>query len=843
MPVPGTRNAPKFKGKKVSEFLDTLEALGDAAGIDADDLPFYVYRYCSSKVQNVIRNDRQFKAHNWDAARRHLVDLYGSEDTIPEKTPEQLRTWTKRFRKHGSISSLREADHYYREFHSIATPLLEDIEPLILKKEVQFLFYRGLPDDIRKRVKKRLPDGETTVISPPSIKNTRKILQALFNKHDIDAESRPRKHKHKNRKYDTSSSDESSDSDSSDSSSESDSEDELEKSSYKKKTANPTRAKEKEKRSDRIESPIANNPPLETRVPAVPTHDTADIPSITQLSQQLEQLRIALARATTSPAPQQAPPPPVRSTYPTQYPADPGSRVCFICKFENGVHRLGTHNCPEAAALVHEKLAKYSTTTGKLVRYDGTDLPRTPGNIATTLRNEQVNLKGLARAGHDLPPHMANTAGLLCNGSPFLPSDDDDNYFYSSQTNISQPVTRSQTNNNRHNPIQRPVTLQEQQEKLKIRLPPRPPAATRTPPTPPVTQPTIITPATDTSPPEPPVAADSVAPPAPNTREGWKRRKENKLEDVAMADLKDHSPPTRTGPAYRLTNEVQKMVDLDTVFKRMLDSTLTVTVAEVLAMSPEMQKRANLLTKLQKEYTAKSVRFAPIPGDESDSEIGYDAPIKTTLMSNSNIRMAFDPEADDVNKVENTMERFAHMVKAHTNEKPLLAMSTGRFQGTVNGIPATFMIDSGSELNLIPLGFFKSTGYPLDLEGQRWSLVGINGVTTPLAGCARNVPIEFGGHRFDHHFFVNGAENGNGEVILGQPWLQWHSVAVLYSREGTVQLEVYRRGNRDKTFRDQLSIPTVTVQICSPNSPRNTDTLHRCSHRATIEEVTDDEGN
>lgn len=106
------------------------------------------------------------------------------------------------------------------------------------------------------------------------------------------------------------------------------------------------------------------------------------------------------------------------------------------------------------------------------------------------------------------------------------------------------------------------------------------------------------------------------------------------MDDVAIADPKDHLPLTKTRSTYCLTNEIQKMVDLDMVFKCMLDPTLTVTAAEVLAMSPEMQKHVNLLTKPQKEYTAKTVRFASIPSNENNSENNYNVLIKTTLISN-----------------------------------------------------------------------------------------------------------------------------------------------------------------------------------------------------------------
>ena len=42
MPVPGTPDAPVFKGKHVNDFLDSLKMLADQALVDYGDLPAYV---------------------------------------------------------------------------------------------------------------------------------------------------------------------------------------------------------------------------------------------------------------------------------------------------------------------------------------------------------------------------------------------------------------------------------------------------------------------------------------------------------------------------------------------------------------------------------------------------------------------------------------------------------------------------------------------------------------------------------------------------------------------------------------------------------------------------------
>lgn len=107
----------------------------------------------------------------------------------------------------------------------------------------------------------------------------------------------------------------------------------------------------------------------------------------------------------------------------------------------------------------------------------------------------------------------------------------------------------------------------------------------------------------------------------------------------------------------------------------------------------------------------------------------------------------------------------------------------------------------------------------IDLNGARWKLKGINGGAVPLVGCCREVPVAIGGHRFDHHFFVNSETDKQG-VILRQPWLQWYTAALLYSRSGAVEMKVWKAG--DWKGRER---PTISICLCTANAPQNSDWL------------------
>ncbi|KAF8225297.1 hypothetical protein L208DRAFT_1306864, partial [Tricholoma matsutake] len=129
-------------------------------------------------------------------------------------------------------------------------------------------------------------------------------------------------------------------------------------------------------------------------------------------------------------------------------------------------------------------------------------------------------------------------------------------------------------------------------------------------------------------------------------------------------------------------------------------------------------------------------------------------------------------------------------IKIHTS--PLFAMTTGCFEGKIAGRPVIFMVDTGLELNLVSDELYRQTNLPLDVNGARWSLKGINGGAVPLMGCCCDVPLVCGGHHFDHHFFMSREGTGKQDIILGQPWLQWHSVSLLYSRMGVVEMCIWK---------------------------------------------------
>jgi len=129
---------------------------------------------------------------------------------------------------------------------------------------------------------------------------------------------------------------------------------------------------------------------------------------------------------------------------------------CFFC--DKTMHRLSLKFCPKVEVCIKEGLVAY-TPLGRLACSDGLELPHTfgsDGGVAKVLQEQHAassHLKGKAReASRDLPPNMANYAGLLYDGQEILSSE-----VFNASPSSMLAVTCSQKDKETHfDPIKRP---------------------------------------------------------------------------------------------------------------------------------------------------------------------------------------------------------------------------------------------------------------------------------------------------------------------------------------------------------------------------------------------------
>ena len=156
----------------------------------------------------------------------------------------------------------------------------------------------------------------------------------------------------------------------------------------------------------------------------------------------------------------------------------------------------------------------------------------------------------------------------------------------------------------------------------------------------------------------------------------------------------------------------------------------------------------------------------------------------------------------------------------------MLAMTTGVFTAKFCSQSLKFMVDMGSELNLIPEWLLSISGLALDFAGSQWSL---NGDPVRLWGCCMDVEVQIGSHQFDHHFFVSCEDMRGHDILLRQPWIQWYAAWIDYNREGIMKMMVWHDGDRSHW-------PSLALQLTVPDDPCNV-TAFWTNHTATYEEL------
>jgi len=331
----------------------------------------------------VIRALTLLSGDDWVAMRVYLTDLYGLNDSIPPNSPDCLCHWCSSHGESGSITSQKDVDKYYQDF----TALSSDLTPhKMLANDVYLCFYRGIPTSLHVRIKKHIPAANLKTSLPPMIVTLLGLLQAEFDKEDLDAKTA-----YVGLNLD-------SDSD-------------LSSSNLDKDIDKVILTKKKKKLSKRVA--------FEKTVPAVPIVEPVTLSLVDQLAKQMEELRLTHAEILRS----------VHKTSNANQNSMQTSREarCFFC--DSTGHWLGLQYCSEVKVCINEGLVAY-TPVGRLTRTDGSELPRafgSDGGVAKVLREQHAassHLKGKAReVSRDLPPHMANYAGLLFDGEEVLSSD------------------------------------------------------------------------------------------------------------------------------------------------------------------------------------------------------------------------------------------------------------------------------------------------------------------------------------------------------------------------------------------------------------------------------------
>ena len=824
LPLPTSKEAPHFTGSRVRQYLETIEHLGRAAGYTKNQLPPLILMYASSKVRKTMAQEGTvLNGNDWDVAKDLVLYYYGSAGAN-RCTPAKLRSFSESARKK-KITSRRQVDQYHRRFRQKAGSLVADQK--VTQAEADYLFYKGFHKGLRSSIKPRLvsvlagQNKQLLASTPPTMAETLSAARAQFDPDDIDYSTDDESTSDDSAPDSgDSSGDDSSDGSTNEGSSDGD---RSKRRRHKKKGKKTKRGRSREGRSHGSRSRAASKDKDERRgrmdtgdkrelrelVETVKGSQKGMVELVDSMKQFAVQTGISSSRSL------------FRDNSPANVPQMYGqARACFMCGKTEGVdldHRINIRDCPDTRDLIASDVIRFSPL-GVLVRADGSPLPRSPGpgtgGIAAILRQEANGNQSAKGKERDAPPHQqfARTVmnvGLCAGGRPVLGGS---TTAVSTETVYAFPTTRAQAKAGKDD-VEKQVRFEEERQA---------PTWKKTYRSPHVHKPADVAGEFTKK-----YGASQVpaAPHPANTEEGWREKQHQKARvDDATDDEGKNRPKMAKSNSYRFTSTIQEQISTDAVREQILDSKVTLSLREILGMSPELQRIMQALVKTRREFGVKAGEWAndDITADTVGEDVGTMAPDEPGAAL-----LTYNQETEDLHDI---LQRYASAVAI--GAKKHFAMTCGLVKGVFGSEKVTFLVDSGSELNLITRRVWEQTDVAIDEDGQRWSLRGIGGESVSLLGCARDAPVQIAGKNFDHSFFVSTREHGAYDGILGQPWLTWFSTDVSYNRAGPTYLRAYPSGDKTGAF--------ISVEICETNHPRNTDRLVLTSS-ARIEDADDDD--
>ncbi|RDX46646.1 hypothetical protein OH76DRAFT_1528166 [Lentinus brumalis] len=795
LPLKDDKNAPRFKGKHVEEFITSLEDIANANTVEVKQLPKAVVRYASSKVKSVLEAEVAFEGDDWDIAKERLRYIFGSLTHTHKPDPRKLRKFAELSAANNSVTSLVTLDQYNFEFSRRAGKLVQN--GAMSQRELNDLFHHGLPKRLRTAILKDLVD----VVRKRSGKGLSESNQPTKTEVWDTARDYYKAVDAMRKRAGTDSSSDESLSDSSaaaspSSSSDSDSDD---TSRDRRRKGRSSRSGKRRKRRSASTQPKRSSSEQDKPRERTHSHSDSEVEPLSRKDFQREFEAMTQRWFRDNGLNSYGPGP--SGSGPSHYQSRSfAPRMCYVCGKTEGMdldHLLGMHRCPETTRLVQDGFVIFSPVNGRLLFPNGQPLPSTdhmPQGIAAFLRDptRTVQQQTPAQARCDPPPHQASvmSVGLCLDGRPVL----------------SYPSVVSSSLGQAH---AFPVSTRSQGKlptaAKSVHWQDSAPLVDPAPTTPLVTPPA------------------SSRPPSVNTEKGWRDAQTDKARPSSTTYDDSTSRIRTTGrqSPLRFTSDVQDSVSVASLEDHILGTRVTLTLRECLGMSTSLQKRMAALVKTRRDFgsttqpresaTAQAASNAASVADSGSVAPHLEAEISFTQGSE---------HLDDL------LDRYAASIALADSRQ--FAMVSGVIQVVFAGRKADFLVDSGSELNLASQRLYNPKTMKLDEDGSRWTLRGIGGDPIALLGCALDVPVQLGGRNFDHHFFISSSHYGSHDGILGQPWLSFFAARFEYSRDGATTLRVHPSGTTEGL--------SVAVQMCPPRHPRNADRLVLTSK---VEEVSD----
>ncbi|KAF9062269.1 hypothetical protein BDP27DRAFT_1368980 [Rhodocollybia butyracea] len=640
MPVAGTNDAPFFEGKDTERYLKKILQHGAKAGIrNNDELVDYILDYCNTEVYESIQYlpafDPEVTTKTWALSSQRLIRLYRANNTPKDVSVEDLKQYCAAAYFNHPFECTADVDEYQMGFLKLSSALMK--RGRLTETYANELFITGIPKHLTGWIITRVPEQNQTISNPPAIDIVVDLLYKRLGKDSIDwnpYDTTIRKHDSAMKKVHFD------DSENSIRSRTDPVEDQRPQPQYipdSKSTKDEVDHIANQLRDLRLSMAEQSQQTLIARRVDPPLNATSRS-EIEQLNQQLREMQQTMAQLR-----QQTPLPGTNTGY--------GPATCFTC---GKVHPdpFKPSRCPVMPELVSEGLVKFDSETKRYNLPDGNSLPRVPkgesGGIARILRAAKANSS--MGGSRDVPPHAVGStrhASFSYDGMPVFSGDayavssleeseeyfDNEEEFYQHvydsrifEANSFPQLRSGRNTDNRFDPHSQRGRPQHDRSTTNVPVPtvPRPPVVT--PPTstatPPVTQKRLPaqlpTPSTskveDIRPPEGDVTMADPPPPTPmkkaptsvpkppnpiNREDGWKTSLPAKNPKTDSKPTEKALPP---GQHFKFTSEIQEKGNTMDIAKKIWDTTVTVSVKDLISASLDLQRHFADMTRTKQKY-------------------------------------------------------------------------------------------------------------------------------------------------------------------------------------------------------------------------------------------------
>jgi hypothetical protein len=228
--------------------------------------------------------------------------------------------------------------------------------------------------------------------------------------------------------------------------------------------------------------------------------------------------------------------------------------------------------------------------------------------------------------------------------------------------------------------------------------------------------------------------------------------------------------PARSGPIrnpqpkFHYGSELGQTINPSEVANKILDTTVNMSVRELLAVSSDVSGCIHDQTRQRR-----------IPVEPT---INMDTSNITATAVNTNV---------GINSV-----------------RPFYACPSGHAKVSLNReIDVDTLLDDGSELNLMPRRTFDQTTLPIDPD-INWRINGYDAKTKAeleswekkggVIGVCHDVPVDIGGIEVKQHIFV--VEHTGSDLILGMPWRRSARLETAFDDDGSYMMKIRSQDGR-----------------------------------------------